>query len=173
MEGKNAQTIANNHNNVVDLEVYLVKGTLDRPWRDPPQWNSQFSIEIKSLISNYEPFEDAQTPVSNILLIGQSGSGKSSFVNTINSIFKGKISSKACTGRRVNNQSLTKDFMRYIIRDSAEKKNLKFRICDTVGIDTNQTSLSKWMNDKDLGYMLDGNLPNQYTVIYALNKQNS
>ncbi|XP_062587618.1 interferon-induced protein 44-like [Saccostrea cucullata] len=53
--------------------------------------------------------------------------------------------------------------MRYIIRDSAEKKNLKFKICDTLGIDTNQTLSSKWMNDKDLGYMLDGNLPNQYT----------
>jgi predicted GTPase len=66
----------------------------------------QASDELKELISNYAPFEEVDIPEVNILLIGQVGAGKSSFLNSINSIFKGRISSRACTGSEEN--SLTK-----------------------------------------------------------------
>lgn len=37
-------------------------------------------------------------PEARILLIGQVGGGKSSFYNTIGSIFRGRISNKAASG---------------------------------------------------------------------------
>lgn len=38
-----AQSIANIHNNVTDLEVYMVKDGLRQPWREPQVWEPQFN----------------------------------------------------------------------------------------------------------------------------------
>eukprot|EP00105_Crassostrea_gigas_P000805 XP_011412750.1 PREDICTED: interferon-induced protein 44-like [Crassostrea gigas] len=161
MKGETAQSVANGHNNVTDLEVYLVKDGLpdeemESPWRDSSEWNSQTFQELKECVANYEPLEEMKIPEVNILLIGQVGAGKSSFLNTINSIFKGGISSRACTGSAEN--SLTKSFEKFRIRDPSTKKYLRFRICDTRGM---EEGLS--IKSEDLGFILDGNLPNHYT----------
>ncbi|XP_062570005.1 interferon-induced protein 44-like [Saccostrea cucullata] len=160
MEGETSQSIANGHNDVTEMEVYFVK---DGPlalehatlWREQPQWNLQTFQELKEYITKYEPFEESEVPEANILLIGQVGAGKSSFLNTINSIFKGAISSRACTGSAEN--TLTKSFEKLRIRDPAAKKHLKFRICDTRGI---EKALS--IKEEDLRFIMDGNLPNHY-----------
>lgn len=39
----NPKSIANGHNNVADLEVYLVKDGPAEPWREPPVWASKFN----------------------------------------------------------------------------------------------------------------------------------
>lgn len=161
MKGESAKSVANGHNNVTDLEVYLVKDglpdeELESPWRDSPEWSSQSFQELKEFVANYKPLEEMKIPEVNILLIGQVGAGKSSFLNTINSIFKGGISSRACTGSAEN--SLTKSFEKFRIRDPSTKKYLRFRICDTRGV---EKGLS--IKSEDLGLILDGNLPNHYT----------
>ncbi|XP_052678093.1 interferon-induced protein 44-like [Crassostrea angulata] len=161
LKGETAQSVANGHNNVTDLEVYLVKDGLpddemESPWRDSSEWNSQTFQELKEFVANYEPLEEMKIPEVNILLIGQVSAGKSSFLNTINSIFKGGISSRACTGSAEN--SLTKSFEKFRIRDPSTKKYLCFRICDTRGV---KEGLS--IKSEDLGFILDGNLPNHYT----------
>ncbi|XP_056000063.1 interferon-induced protein 44-like [Ostrea edulis] len=159
MGGENAQSVANGHNNVTDLEVYLVKDgplELDVSWRDPPEWTLKASEELKELITNYMPFEEVDIPEANILLLGQVGAGKSSFLNTINSIFKGRMSSRACTGSTEN--SLTKSFEKFRVRNPATKTYLKFRICDTRGVEEGFS-----IKSEDLGFILDGNLPNHYT----------
>lgn len=149
--------------------------------------------ELKEFVANYKPLEEMKIPEVNILLIGQVGAGKSSFLNTINSIFKGGISSRACTGSAEN--SLTKSvsrrlwhyqnnvlierihvksclecylsfslffyqFEKFRIRDPSTKKYLRFRICDTRGV---EKGLS--IKSEDLGLILDGNLPNHYMVL--------
>ncbi|XP_062590728.1 interferon-induced protein 44-like [Saccostrea cucullata] len=151
-------SVANGHNNVTDLEVYLVKDGpfVEEAWRESPEWNLQACQELKENIIRHEPFEEANVPESNILLVGQVDAGKSSFLNTINSIFKGKISSRSCSGSTEN--SLTKSFGKFHIRDPTSKKRLKFSICDTRGI---EVELS--IKDEDIGFTLDGNLPNHYT----------
>lgn len=159
MKGETTQSVSNGHNNVTDLEVYQVKDGFpddEYPWRDSPEWNSQTFQELKEFVANYEPLEEMKIPEVNILLIGQVGAGKSSFLNTINSIFKGGISSRACTGSAEN--SLTKTFEKFRIRDPSTKKYPRFRICDTRGV---EEGLS--IKSEDLGFILDGNLPNHYT----------
>ena len=54
--------------------------------------------ELKEEIENYKPLEELKIPQTRILLIGQIGAGKSSFFNTVNSIFRGYVTSQACSG---------------------------------------------------------------------------
>ncbi|XP_062607574.1 uncharacterized protein LOC134269400 [Saccostrea cucullata] len=113
--GENAQSIANGHNNVFDLEVYLVKdgpqiNTCD-PWRDPPVWEPATFLELKNYVLDYVPMEEVEVPEANILLVGQVGAGKSSLLNTFNSIFKGEVTSRAWTGS--SEHSITTSVKRY------------------------------------------------------------
>lgn len=54
--------------------------------------------ELKEEIENYKPLEQLKIQQTKILLIGQIGAGKSSFFNTVNSIFRGYVTSQACSG---------------------------------------------------------------------------
>ena len=47
---------------------------------------------------NYSPLRNTGVEYVNLLLIGHVGAGKSSFCNTVNSIFKGSVSHQAIAG---------------------------------------------------------------------------
>lgn len=53
---------------------------------------------LNDLVSSYKPLPDMKISEVNILLVGQINAGKSSFFNSLNSIFRGEISSRACAG---------------------------------------------------------------------------
>uniref|UniRef100_K1R6B9 Interferon-induced protein 44-like protein n=1 Tax=Magallana gigas TaxID=29159 RepID=K1R6B9_MAGGI len=112
--------------------------------------------ELKEFVANYEPLEQMKIPGVNMLLIKQVGAGKSTLLITIKSFFKGGISSLACTGSAEN--SLTKSFEKFRIRDPPTKKYLRSGIWNTRGVEEG-LSISE-----DLGCILDGNLPNHYMV---------
>lgn len=52
-----------------------------------------------------------------------------------------------------------KQFCKFRVRDPSTKKHLCFRICDSRGVEEGVS-----INGEDLGFLLDGNLPNNYTV---------
>ena len=54
--------------------------------------------ELKDALVAYKPAEEADVRAANILLLGQIGAGKSTFFNSVNSIFRGRITSRACSG---------------------------------------------------------------------------
>ncbi|XP_061167744.1 interferon-induced protein 44-like [Saccostrea echinata] len=110
---------------------------------------------LKEHISGYHPLDDKRVPDVNILLLGQVGAGKSSFFNTINSIFRGEITSRACTGS--SEHSLTRAFRKYRIRDPASGQFLKLRLCDTRGLEE-----GLGVKTQDIACILDGNLPEHY-----------
>lgn len=72
----NPKSIANGHNNVADLEVYLVKDGPAEPWREPPVWKSKTLDSLKEFIRSFQPKEELNVPEVNILLVGQVGAGK-------------------------------------------------------------------------------------------------
>ena len=51
-----------------------------------------------SEVDKYSPIDTLDIDYVNILLIGAVGAGKSSYFNTINSIFRGHVTSQACSG---------------------------------------------------------------------------
>lgn len=54
--------------------------------------------KLKEELVDYGQDIETGVTAANILLIGQIGVGKSSFFNSVNSIFRGKITSKARSG---------------------------------------------------------------------------
>ncbi|XP_062575974.1 uncharacterized protein LOC134237848 [Saccostrea cucullata] len=145
-------TINNGHMCVFDLEVYKVKDVTvgkslhcpnlsSKAWRDPPFWDEQL--------------EDSGLSEVNILLVGQIGAGKSSFFNTVNSIFRGEVTARACAGN--SQHSLTTVYRKYRIRNPESCGYLNFRLCDTRGIEDDMC-----IKHQDMVSLLDGQLPDQH-----------
>ncbi|XP_063427095.1 interferon-induced protein 44-like [Mytilus trossulus] len=160
MNGENFNSIANGHLKVKDIEVYLVEdlggGTpLDEPWRKTAKWNPKLLNELKERVEKYKPLKDLKVPQARVLLVGQVGAGKSSFFNTINSIFRGYITSQACSGNAEH--SLTTMYRMYQIRNGQSGTPMNFRLHDTRGLEADQGIDSHEMN-----YLLDGNLPDRH-----------
>lgn len=65
----------------------------------------QLLNELTEEIVSFKPVEDVKVTDARILMIGPVGAGKSSFYNTIDSIFRGRITHRACSGSA--DQSLT------------------------------------------------------------------
>ena len=53
---------------------------------------------LRQKVAAYQPPKKVKVPQANILLVGQVGAGKSSFCNTVNSLFRGFVTPKAVVG---------------------------------------------------------------------------
>ncbi|KAK3576750.1 hypothetical protein CHS0354_005589 [Potamilus streckersoni] len=127
----------------------------DKSWRDVPNFNEKNRIALMSKIAHYSVPPNVNVPEARILMIGPIGAGKSSFINTINSIFNERITNQSNTGSAV--RSLTTVYRQYQVRCGLNGQVLKFRLCDTCGIEeTKGPSLT------DLDYLLEGNVPDGY-----------
>jgi len=70
----------------------------------------------------------------NVLLVGEVGAGKSSFFNTVNSVFRGYVTSLANAGSL--GRSVTTQYREYKVRAGDDgEKIIKFRFCDTRGLE--------------------------------------
>ncbi|XP_060580071.1 interferon-induced protein 44-like, partial [Ruditapes philippinarum] len=150
------EQFCNNIKTVTDLEVYSVSDTsLLPPWREIGGWEHQDLEVLENEIDAWTPPHGIKLKTSNILFLGPVGAGKSSFFNTISSIFRGHVTGQAVCGSA--EQSITSKYRMYRVRGSALTKPMKFRLCDTRGIEENQG-----MDGTELNYLLEGNVPNGY-----------
>ncbi|XP_022300318.2 interferon-induced protein 44-like [Crassostrea virginica] len=125
-----------------------------QPWRKFPSFSEEILQELKTDILNYTPVNE-NVSSANILLIGQIGAGKSSVLNSVNSIYRGKITSRALCGSFEH--SLTTTFRKYNIKDYNSGQTLKLRLCDTRGLEEEFTA-----DVQEMSYILDGNVPDRY-----------
>ncbi|XP_021375421.1 interferon-induced protein 44-like isoform X2 [Mizuhopecten yessoensis] len=139
MQGQDYNTVMNGHLEVLDLEVYSVQERmlLQKPWIRNVDWSQKFEQEIKEKVATYKPLPGLDLQQRRILLVGQVGAGKSSYFNTVNSIFRGHISSQANVGT-TEQHSLTTSYRMYEIHDGYGSKTFNFRLCDTRGLEENQ-----------------------------------
>ncbi|TSL47684.1 Nardilysin [Bagarius yarrelli] len=82
-----------------ECEVYRVEGFesfMEKPWRNI-EWSSEKRKSLKDMISRWTP-SVSSVQKARVLLVGAVGAGKSSFFNSINSVFKGHVSCQANTG---------------------------------------------------------------------------
>ncbi|KAL3872714.1 hypothetical protein ACJMK2_035920 [Sinanodonta woodiana] len=163
IKGLQASQINNGHMKVTDLEVYKVvdkqgnlkHGSLESPWRKSLPWKQESLKQLKESLENYEPPDALKIPETQILMVGPVGAGKSSFFNTINSIFKGRITQKGYTGSAEH--SLTTVYRQYKIISSTTKKSMKFRLCDTRGMEE-----TEGLGLIEFNYLIEGNVPDWY-----------
>jgi len=87
-----------------------------------------------------------------VLLIGQISSGKSSFYNTVESVFSNNVTMRASAGGR--EKSLTTKFRRYEVKaKDKENKPIRFRFCDTMGLST-----ESGLTPEQYGKLMDGHV---------------
>ncbi|XP_023930392.1 interferon-induced protein 44-like [Lingula anatina] len=106
----NTQTFTGNSNAYLDIEVYAVKQwnpqdklhvyEKDKPWRktDIIDWSTKTRDKLFDELVSFSTPSPAKVPAARLLLVGSVGAGKSSFFNTVRSVFKGKVRSQAATG---------------------------------------------------------------------------
>ncbi|XP_054305999.1 interferon-induced protein 44-like isoform X1 [Pongo pygmaeus] len=82
-------------------------------------------------IRAYKPYADLVSEI-RILLVGPIGSGKSSFFNSVKSIFHGHVTGQAIVGSDIT--SITERYRIYSVKDGKNGKSLPFMLCDTMGL---------------------------------------
>ncbi|XP_052812405.1 interferon-induced protein 44-like [Mya arenaria] len=169
--GLQSADINNGTMDVTELEVYKVTdgvrlktvetqtepGRLEtaKCWRKTPDWNQQLAESLCKELGSYKCPVESNSGDVRILLLGPVGSGKSGFVNTVQSAFSGRLRQLAPVGN--GEQSITTQFKPYRLRTrSGGHPNL--RLCDIPGMERRLG-----LDITDLGFLLDGNVPEQYT----------
>uniref|UniRef100_A0A3Q4I0S5 Interferon-induced protein 44-like n=1 Tax=Neolamprologus brichardi TaxID=32507 RepID=A0A3Q4I0S5_NEOBR len=112
--------------------------------------------ELIESIKSYKPTVGSVTR-ARVLLIGPVGAGKSSFFNSVNSVFRGHVTSQAISGS--SSTSLTTQFRSYSVKAGREGKPLPIILCDTMGL---EESKGAGLDIDDLNSILKGHLPDCY-----------
>ncbi|XP_039456552.1 interferon-induced protein 44-like [Oreochromis aureus] len=152
-----AEEMHGNDLNLTECEVYQVEESteLERPWRTI-MWESEKREELIESIKSYKPTVSSVTQ-ARVLLIGPVGAGKSSFFNSVNSVFRGHVTSQAISGS--SSTSLTTQFRSYSVKAGREGKPLPIILCDTMGL---EESKGAGLDIDDLNSILKGHLPDCY-----------
>ncbi|XP_039591160.1 interferon-induced protein 44-like [Polypterus senegalus] len=104
---------------------------LETPWRE-----QEFSTRIRDeLLKNIRTYKTVTESVEKprILLIGQIGAGKSSFFNSVNSVFRGHVMLQATAGYGAT--SLSQQYRTYPVHDGKGGNLLPYILCDTMGLE--------------------------------------
>ncbi|XP_016137713.1 interferon-induced protein 44-like [Sinocyclocheilus grahami] len=152
-------TLYGNDTQLTECEVYKLEESQviaeEKPWRNVP-WTADRRDELVEIIRNHKPLMTSVSRV-RILMIGPVGAGKSSFFNSINSIFTGHVTSKAMSGSA--GTSLTVQFRTYPVNDGREGKPLPFVLCDTMGLEEQSGA---GLDIEDISSILQGHVPDRY-----------
>lgn len=127
-------------------------------WR-PLEWKDQTRYELIETIREYKPLDQVGVQQARILLLGHTNVGKSSFFNTINSIFRNHVTAQAVVGSPDDQRTVTTKMRSYQVRDGREGKVLNFEIVDTMGVEGNN---GEGFDPAELPYILDGHVPDNH-----------
>lgn len=159
MKGTDISAFTNDILEVHDIEVYKVDEGEYQPnsgsWRQTREFDNKYLHDLKTEVEEYTPLEETGVEQVKVLLTGQVKAGKSSFINTIISIFKGAISSQAPSGS--TGRSLTTKFRNYDVKKGRPGPPLNFKLCDTKGLE-----IDDGIDPVEFSYILDGNMPDKY-----------
>uniref|UniRef100_A0A8C2HQB5 TLDc domain-containing protein n=1 Tax=Cyprinus carpio TaxID=7962 RepID=A0A8C2HQB5_CYPCA len=152
------QQMHGNDLQLTECEVYRVEdygALMEKPWRNV-QWNSERRKALLSIISGWKP-SVSSVKQARILLVGPVGAGKSSFFNSINSVFKGYVSSQANTGTA--GTSLTTQFRTYYLKPGSGVSHVPFSLCDSMGL---EEALNTGLDLDDFDSILKGHIQDRY-----------
>ncbi|KAF7659691.1 hypothetical protein LDENG_00294790 [Lucifuga dentata] len=145
--------------NLTECEVCQVEESmkLEKPWRTIV-WESGKRKELMDSIRTYKPMFSSVSQ-ARVLLIGPVGAGKSSFFNSVNSVFRGYVTNQAIAG--CAKTSLTTKFRTYSVKVGREGKPLPVILCDTMGL---EESTGAGLDMDDIISILKGHVPDGYQL---------
>ncbi|XP_053353472.1 interferon-induced protein 44-like [Clarias gariepinus] len=139
-----------------ECEVYRVEGLgplMEKQWRNI-EWSEGKRESLMDTISHWTP-SVSSVQKARVLLVGAVGAGKSSFFNSVSSVFKGHVSCRANTG--IAGTSLTTQFRVYSIK--AGDKFLPVTLCDSMGL---EEGANAGMDIDDFTNILKGHIQDGY-----------
>uniref|UniRef100_A0A8C7LS09 TLDc domain-containing protein n=2 Tax=Oncorhynchus mykiss TaxID=8022 RepID=A0A8C7LS09_ONCMY len=154
----NAAEMHGNNLNLTECEVYKVEeggNIIEKPWRTI-LWKAERRKELMESVKLYRPMISS-VGQARVLLIGPVGAGKSSFFNSVNSIFRGHVTSQAISGN--SGTSLTTQFRTYSVKAGRDGKPLPIILCDTMGM---EEATGAGLDVDDIGSILKGHVPDRY-----------
>uniref|UniRef100_A0A8D1B5N0 TLDc domain-containing protein n=1 Tax=Sus scrofa TaxID=9823 RepID=A0A8D1B5N0_PIG len=111
---------------------------------------------VSTELRAYRPYADLVSEI-RILLLGPVGSGKSSFFNSVKSIFRGHLTRQAIVGSDIS--SITEKYRIYSIKDEKDGKSLPFMLCDSMGLNEKD---GVGLCVDDIPHILKGCMPDRY-----------
>uniref|UniRef100_A0A8C9Q9E9 Interferon-induced protein 44 n=1 Tax=Spermophilus dauricus TaxID=99837 RepID=A0A8C9Q9E9_SPEDA len=105
-------------------------------------------------MSTYKPYKDMVHQI-RILLLGPTGAGKSSFINSVKSIFRGHVTNQVLVG--CDATGISKKYRTYPIKDGNDGQCLPFILCDSLGL-----SEKEGLCEEDIVSILKGHVPDRY-----------
>uniref|UniRef100_A0A8C3XVM6 TLDc domain-containing protein n=1 Tax=Chelydra serpentina TaxID=8475 RepID=A0A8C3XVM6_CHESE len=142
--------VADLHGNdlgLMECEVYRVEGKLI---------SKEKMRHEEREIRSYKPYLNS-VPQIRILVLGPIGAGKSSFFNSVNSVFRGYVTSQAVAGS--DNASVTTQYRTYPVKDGRDGKPLPIILCDTMGIQDNSGA---GLEIDEVSNIIKGHVPDRY-----------
>lgn len=129
----------------------------ENPWRKM-DWGQK-----AALIQRLEDFTVCRSDVQciKILLVGQIGAGKSSFINSVNSALQGRITSAALvdSSAACSSQSFTQRFRTHRVRTA--NRYLNFSFCDVMGLESEAGPQPEEIINAVFGHVKEGYKFNQ------------
>ncbi|KAF7689775.1 hypothetical protein HF521_013128 [Silurus meridionalis] len=129
----------------------------DQPWRTMP-WGQQ--DELKQKLRNLR-INHPNVQFVRILLVGDVGAGKSSFINSVNNAFQNRITSQALTDG-VSGTSFTRNYTTFYIEGN-DGSTLPFVFNDVMGFEEGEAGAYS----KDIIKALSGFLQEGYNFEHA------
>ncbi|XP_028666585.1 interferon-induced protein 44-like [Erpetoichthys calabaricus] len=129
---------------------------IEKPWRI-----QEFSVNVRDKrIDEIRKYQTVTELVEDprILLIGQIGCGKSSFFNSVNSVFRGHVMRQATAGS--GETSVSKLYRTYPVFDGKGTKRLPFILCDTMGLEGSSDEAG--IHVDDIISVINGHVPDMY-----------
>jgi len=133
---------------------------LPTPWRgdekDKDPWGEEVYNALRKEVQTHKLCKDAGIKYINILLVGEVSAGKSSFFNSLNSVYTGHVTTVANSLPGFGTESVTTQYRQYKIKAKDKKKKpIKFKFCDSMGLEG-----EAGLTTDEVGKILDGNVEN-------------
>ncbi|KAJ8793476.1 hypothetical protein J1605_019310 [Eschrichtius robustus] len=141
-----------------ECEVFRCEDLLDKRRMDGL---TELRESLLTAIRSYEPYGGRVRQV-RILLLGPIGAGKSSFFNSVKSVFRGHVTNQALVGSKTT--GVSEKYRTYFIKDGKDGNTLPFILCDSMGLSEKEEGLHM----DDIPYILEGCIPDRYQAVFTL-----